>query len=303
MQAQNNTKLLGICGREGAGKTTVANFLTDGGDRFIMREIDDPVRYIVHILFGFPLDGQLDSPNEKDPIWNMTYPEAVGTVINLLHTHVDTSWSTKCMPMGRRYMAAFSNRDEGSNSSANGTWAEFSFADSLKQIAAIIFDLDFQMLLAQTPKDRVKRETEKTQEFNKCGAITGRYALEFLGTDVFRNHFDNDVWIKIARREAKSWMDMGGKVVIPDVRFPNEMEFINGENGTMLLIYRDARELLLTTADRESHPAKWKFLDFCGDAKNLIMFHNVVGEGRLNFVQAWVTTNFKNSLVTKYVMD
>jgi len=311
MNAQSDIKVLGICGREGAGKTTVANVLTGGSaNRFTRGLVNDPIKYIVHIIFGFSLDGKLSDPNEKDPIWGLSYQEATGTIINLLHAHVDTQWCVKFPPQDRhepeKYTAYFSNRQSGGSGSANGKWAEFSFADALKQIAAVIFNLDFDMLLAQTPEDRERRERETTQEFNRCGAITGRYALEYLGTDVFRNHFDNDVWIKIANREAKSWMNQGGKVVIPDVRFPNELTFIDNVvdgGGTLLVLYRDAQDLLLTAEDRASHPAKWKFLDFCGDAKNLKMFHNVTGEGRVQFLKAWATTNFLGGTVTKYCMD
>lgn len=226
-------KVVGLCGREGSGKTFVANLLTSGNSRFDIVEIVDPIQYIVNILFGFS-----NTDNSQFKL----------TISNLL-----TKNNITIKPK-RTYRAAFRKK------TTNNEWIEMSFADALKQIASVIYDIDFNILLAQNSEDRKKRE--------QIPDI--RTKLEFLGTDVFRNQLDPEIWIKIVEREIKNY----DKIVISDVRFSNEMDFIQRMNGSLLLIYREPKDLLITSEDRKTHPAKWSFLESCGNYDNLIMFHN-----------------------------
>lgn len=62
----------------------------------------------------------------------------------------------------------------------------------------------------------------------------GRLGLQLLGTDVVRNCFDQDYWIKSWERQ---FMNTGADYVIcDDVRFPNEESVIRALGGVVLQI-------------------------------------------------------------------
>ena len=261
--------ILGICGREGAGKNTVANILqfdspSSEDQTWELREVNNPLIYIAHVLFGFPMQIDLTI---KDPVWGMTQNKAFEVITDLLTKCVDSDWLTK-HPTGHIYNLPFPI------STSERQWCEFSMADPLKRISTLIFDIPYEILLAQTPEARVLRETTYSPELNVCGAVTGRYCLEYFGTDVMRNKFDNDIWIKILKRETRSAINKGKCVVIPDIRFPNEGDLIDELDGTLLTIYRKTTDLELTEEDKKTHPAKWKFLTFNRSVKNPASIHN-----------------------------
>jgi hypothetical protein len=54
-----------------------------------------------------------------------------------------------------------------------------------------------------------------------------RRLLQRLGTEVARNQWSPDFWVDLAMKKASKF----DKVVITDVRFPNEYEAIRGANG------------------------------------------------------------------------
>jgi hypothetical protein len=51
-----------------------------------------------------------------------------------------------------------------------------------------------------------------------------RKLLQFVGTELFRNNFDQDVWVKLLKRQIRQ-CDLS-RVVVTDVRFPNELNGI-----------------------------------------------------------------------------
>jgi hypothetical protein len=65
--------------------------------------------------------------------------------------------------------------------------------------------------------------------------ITVRQALQYIGTDIFRDHFDEDVWIKALFSEYSKSNDW----LITDVRFPNEVEAIQIRGGYLIKLSRN----------------------------------------------------------------
>lgn len=137
---------------------------------------------------------------------------------------------------------------------------KISLADPLKRICADVFGFSREQLWG--PSER--RNEPDTRYPRDHGCLTPRYALQRLGTEWGRDCYDN-VWIEYAIRMATrvleedapgggSWYyrpEMGlwgdGKapqsdrpkaVVIPDVRFRNEVEAINAAGGQVLRIIR-----------------------------------------------------------------
>lgn len=60
-------------------------------------------------------------------------------------------------------------------------------------------------------------------------------SLQIIGTDALRNRFDSDVWVKaLFSTVGKETLEMGHILLIPDVRFENEANYIL-ENGGILV--------------------------------------------------------------------
>lgn len=64
-----------------------------------------------------------------------------------------------------------------------------------------------------------------------------RRLMQVLGTEVGRNLFDPDLWVKLAKRQLESMLSVGN-VVITDVRFPNEARLVRGYGGILVRIER-----------------------------------------------------------------
>ena len=107
-----------------------------------------------------------------------------------------------------------------------GEFKKFSLADTIKIIVSELFDWDINLLYGNTKQSREWRETYKDEYWiKKFGDdFTPRKALQIIGTDVFRNTLSNDFWCWIMERKIK--LSGYPRIVIPDVRFPNEIALV-----------------------------------------------------------------------------
>jgi len=130
-----------------------------------------------------------------------------------------------------------------------------SFANSLKDATASIFNWDRAMLEGDTLASRAQRETvdEWWNKRLKIPDFTPRVALQILGTDILRNHFHADIWVLSMEARIK---DAKQNVVITDVRFPNEVRSIRELGGKIVRIKRgdDPEWFSLAASDHESMP-------------------------------------------------
>jgi len=123
-----------------------------------------------------------------------------------------------------------------------------SFASSLKDACSVIFDWPRNMLEGDTLESRAWREIVDTWWAEKLSIpnFSPRYALQIMGTDVLRNHFHEDLWfITVQNRIRKNPTQ---NVVISDVRFPNEIKFIQDQGGVLVRINRGAAPIWYDTA-------------------------------------------------------
>lgn len=137
-------------------------------------------------------------------------------------------------------------------------FVELSFADDLKKITSIIYGFDYEMLQGKTKENRILRETTRDPLWDK----TGREALEYLGTDILRKYFDNDIWLKILMRKISvDYKDRD--IVISDCRFQNEYNLIKDIGGEIIVVYRDEEDLVYNLSrDNGAHISKWGFTQF-----------------------------------------
>lgn len=107
----------------------------------------------------------------------------------------------------------------------NHGFVNFSFAESLKDALASIFCWPRHLLEGDTNESREWRETVDVWWTEKLGIpeFTPRLAMQLVGTDVFRKHFNTNVWILNIERKLSLLPD-DAKVVLIDGRFPNELD-------------------------------------------------------------------------------
>ena len=111
-----------------------------------------------------------------------------------------------------------------------------SFAASLKDAVAAVFDWDRESLEGTTKASRVWREQKDEWWSNRLKMdITPRWVLQYWGTDVCRNHFHNDIWVaSVEHRLLNSKED----IVLTDCRFSNEVAAIKNAGGIAIRVQR-----------------------------------------------------------------
>lgn len=115
-----------------------------------------------------------------------------------------------------------------------------SFAKGVKDVAAEMFDWPRHLLEGDTQHSRDWREKPDafwSKEFNS--EFTPRLALQLLGTEVGRDVFHRDFWIIKLKKYIESAPNQD--YVVTDVRFQNEVEFIQKNGGLLIEIQRGVK--------------------------------------------------------------
>jgi hypothetical protein len=128
-----------------------------------------------------------------------------------------------------------------------------SFAGTLKDATAAIFGWDRQMLEGHTDESRKWRQ-EVDQWWAKrlnMPNLTPRWVLQFIGTDVFRNNFHDDIWVASLENTLRN---LGNKdVVISDARFINELQILKDAGATTVCVQRGELPDWFATAKRAQY--------------------------------------------------
>jgi hypothetical protein len=110
-----------------------------------------------------------------------------------------------------------------------------SFAGLVKDVTAVMFDWPRHLLEGDTDESRLFRETPDAYWSSKQGYdFTPREALQKIETECGRDVFHKDFWILALEKQ----IDKNKNYVITDVRFPNEIEWIQKEEGFVIEIQR-----------------------------------------------------------------
>jgi dephospho-CoA kinase len=91
---------------------------------------------------------------------------------------------------------------------------KIALADPIKRLVKDVFVLD-----DHTVYDRVARE-QPLENWNNWSV---RKLLQFIGTELFRTHIDDEIWVKSLWYNIQQ--DKMNNYVVTDVRFPNELQF------------------------------------------------------------------------------
>lgn len=114
-------------------------------------------------------------------------------------------------------------------------YTKLAFADAVKDATAAIFGWPRFLLEGDTEQSREWREQKDEWWSKKTGKhITPRNMLQLMGTEIGRDMLHPDIWIYAMERR----MELYPNVVIADVRFPNEMRFIQEKGGFIVRVKR-----------------------------------------------------------------
>lgn len=95
------------------------------------------------------------------------------------------------------------------------TFVKMAFADTLKTVCKEIFDLSDSQLHDTIQKDLI----------DPRWSMSPRQILQFVGTDLFRKHFRESIWIdnmklKLSKLSSKQ------NIIFSDIRFQDELDFV-----------------------------------------------------------------------------
>jgi hypothetical protein len=153
-----------------------------------------------------------------------------------------------------------------------------SFAKPLKDACAVMFGWPRELLEGDTEMSRKWREEPDSYWSEKFGReFTPREALQKMGTEAGRDVFHKDIWVISLLNRAK-----GKDVVVTDVRFENEINYIHDNGGIVIRVKRGSDPLWFDTLLKcKLYSDKKKF-----------MLHERVHESEWN----WVGANFNYTI-------
>ena len=154
-------------------------------------------------------------------------------------------------------------------------FTKLSFADKLKDGVATIFGWDRAMLEGDSVESREWRETVDEFWTNETGReITPRLVLQEFGTDCMRNGFYDGVWVSLVKQEIIN--NPQNNYIIPDVRFPNEIQIIKSLDGEIWNVRRgelpdwwgyaiqdnnNSDSTLMKDYHPEIHQSEWRWIE------------------------------------------
>jgi len=154
----------------------------------------------------------------------------------------------------------------------NHNFQKVSFADPLKDMVSTVFTWPRHLLEGDTKESRDWREKVDEWWSIRLGIenLTPRWVLQYWGTDVCRANFHENIWIASLERKIKM-MGIGSvnkphNIVIPDTRFPNEINMIRKLGGEVWGVRRgedpDWMINLIQYGEQplDIHPSEWSWV-------------------------------------------
>ena len=192
--------------------------------------------------------------------------------------------------------------------------SEDSFAAPLKDLTSSIFGWPRHLMEGDTVESRDFRETPDMFWTKKLGVpnFTPRLALQLLGTEVLRNHFDQDIWLNSLEYRIRK-QNLGAPcTVVSDARFRNELDLIKSMGGVVIWVQRGelpewfdiasqahnnvVSRKIMQTKYRDVHESEW---NWAGYPVDYIIDNNGTLEDlskQVDDIRDWKTGKFKDHL-------
>ena len=122
----------------------------------------------------------------------------------------------------------------------DSTFQTIAFADKLKDLCAIMFGWDRDMLSGRFPESRKWREQPDEFWSKELGVeFTPRKALTTVGTDIIRGSILNHIWDIIVKKTILENPDIN--YIITDCRFLNEINMVRSVGGIIIEVERGTK--------------------------------------------------------------
>ncbi len=115
----------------------------------------------------------------------------------------------------------------------NPDYVKVSFGSPVKDVCAALFRWPRHLLEGDTTESRLWREQVDEFWSDKLDIpnFTRRKAMQLLGTDVLRNHFNQSIWIYNAAKVIEEFNSQGKYCIITDMRMCNELDYIKNNDS------------------------------------------------------------------------
>jgi len=140
---------------------------------------------------------------------------------------------------------------------------KLSFATPLKDLCIEILGLKPEQCYTtdpaaketDTPWDWQELSYDLREKFKKyAGPVKARELLQIIGTDLFRESFCQNIWVKAAMHMTRSCD--ADVILFDDARFPNEIAALRNEGAIIVRMVRDMPE------DNDEHPSERALDDY-----------------------------------------
>ena len=131
-----------------------------------------------------------------------------------------------------------------------------SFAKSLKDAVASMFNWDREMLEGNTTSSRHWREQpDKFWSEKMDKEVTPRWILQQFGTEIMRGQMYDGIWVDSVIGRYK-----GENTVISDTRFQNEIKTIKAHGGIVVLVKREPIPTREEMQKQGVHQSEWDWI-------------------------------------------
>lgn len=155
------------------------------------------------------------------------------------------------------------------------------FADAIREEVAVFLcrELAGSPKWPRNPVTRLQTIMRSLNSQEECAKEPFRLLLQWWGVEFRRREFGERYWINALEGFAETWLQIVPNeeklvILIPDLRLPNEIEFIRAHDGVLIKVERPDREsadahitetALETFTDWDSHILNDKNLEHLKD--------------------------------------